>query len=89
MDVIGRLSFFASLYNVHEQPTKGMWLLYATIVVLSIIVYRLGFARKLPMLKNVIIYSLLVLGCTIFNIFRRLFTCRRRIACCSDRINHL
>ncbi len=42
MDVIGRLSFFASLYNVHEQPTKGMWLLYATIVVLSIIVYRLG-----------------------------------------------
>ncbi|AKS37901.1 membrane protein [Anoxybacillus gonensis] len=69
MDVIGRLSFFASLYNVHEQPTKGMWLLYATIVVLSIIVYRLGFARKLPMLKNVIIYSLLVLGCTILTFF--------------------
>ncbi|MED0656585.1 YlaH-like family protein [Anoxybacillus ayderensis] len=69
MDVIGRLSFFASLYNVHEQPTKGMWLLYATIVVLSIIVYRLGFARQLPLLKNVIIYSLLVLGCTILTFF--------------------
>ncbi|MBA2877828.1 YlaH-like family protein [Anoxybacillus ayderensis] len=69
MDVIGRLSFFASLYNVHEQPTKGMWLLYATIVVLSIIVYRLGFARELPLLKNVIIYSLLVLGCTILTFF--------------------
>ncbi|KIQ93260.1 hypothetical protein LH47_02660 [Anoxybacillus thermarum] len=69
MDVIGRLSFFASLYNVHEQPVKGMWLLYATIVVLSIIVYRLGFARELPLLKNVIIYSLLVLGCTILAFF--------------------
>ncbi|ASA96346.1 MULTISPECIES: YlaH-like family protein [Anoxybacillus] len=69
MDVIGRLSFFASLYNVHEQPITGMWLLYATIVVLAIIVYRLGFARKLPMLKNVVIYTLLVLGCTILTFF--------------------
>ncbi|ACJ34241.1 YlaH-like family protein [Anoxybacillus flavithermus] len=69
MDVIGRLSFFASLYNVHEQPITGMWLLYATIVVLSIIVYRLGFARKLPILKNVVIYTLLVLGCTILTFF--------------------
>lgn len=69
MDVIGRLSFFASLYNVHEQPTKGMWLLYVTIVILSIIVYRLGFARELPLLKNVVIYALLVLGCTILTFF--------------------
>ncbi|RWU15830.1 YlaH-like family protein [Anoxybacillus flavithermus] len=69
MDVIGRLSFFASLYNVHEQPITGMWLLYATIVVLAIIVYRLGFARKLPLLKNVVIYTLLVLGCTILTFF--------------------
>ncbi|MGG3955923.1 YlaH-like family protein [Bhargavaea massiliensis] len=69
MDVVGRLSFFASLYNVHEQPITGMWLLYATIVVLAIIVYRLGFARKLPMLKNVVIYTLLVLGCTILTFF--------------------
>lgn len=69
MDVIGRLSFFASLYNVHEQPITGMWLLYATIVVLAIIAYRLGFARKLPLLKNVVIYTLLVLGCTILTFF--------------------
>lgn len=69
MDVIGRLSSFASLYNVHERPITGMWLLYATIVVLAIIVYRLGFARKLPLLKNVVIYTLLVLGCTILTFF--------------------
>ncbi|SFA51526.1 YlaH-like protein [Anoxybacillus pushchinoensis] len=69
MDVIGRLSFFASLYHVHEQPEKGMWLLYGTIVVLAIIVYRLGFARELPLLKNVVIYTLLVLGCTILTFF--------------------
>jgi hypothetical protein len=69
MDVAERLSFFASLYQVNTQPKVGMWLLYFTVLVLSIIVYRLGFAKKLPLLKNVIIYALLALGCTILTFF--------------------
>ncbi|GMB08603.1 YlaH-like protein [Thermolongibacillus altinsuensis] len=69
MDVIERLSFFASLYQVHEQPISGMWFLYITVLILSAIVYRLGFAKKLPLLKNVIIYVLLALGCTILTFF--------------------
>ncbi|AEH48734.1 YlaH-like family protein [Parageobacillus thermoglucosidasius] len=69
MNVIDRLTFFASLYKVHENPERGMWLLYITVFVLSAIVYRLGFARKLPLLKNVIIYVLLALGCTILTFF--------------------
>lgn len=50
-----QLSFFAALYKVDENPEPGMWLLYLTIVVLSVIVYRLGFARKLPALKSAVI----------------------------------
>ncbi|XJZ28360.1 YlaH-like family protein [Bacillota bacterium Lsc_1132] len=59
-----RLSFFAALYKVSEQPKVGMWLLYLTIVVLSVIVYKLGFAKKMPLGKSVIIYFFLVVGCT-------------------------
>ncbi|RAK23215.1 YlaH-like protein [Anoxybacillus vitaminiphilus] len=69
MDIVERLSFFASLYQVNTHPERGMWLLYFTVLVLSVIVYRLGFAKKLPLLKNVIIYVLLALGCTILTFF--------------------
>ncbi|AZU61380.1 YlaH-like family protein [Neobacillus mesonae] len=69
MDVGEHLSFFAALYKVNEQPKVGMWLLYLTIVVLSIIVYKLGFAKKLPLGKNIIIYIILALGCSIFTFF--------------------
>jgi len=60
-----RLSFFAALYKVGENPEMGMWLLYATIVILCIIVYKLGFAKKLPPAKSAVIYLFLALGSTI------------------------
>jgi hypothetical protein len=69
MDVAERLSFFAALYKVDENPETGMWMLYLTIVVLSIIVYKLGFAKELPILKSMIIYLFLILGCTILTFF--------------------
>ncbi|WP_442599352.1 YlaH-like family protein [Neobacillus sp. D3-1R] len=65
MDVSQRLSFFAALFRVDEQPEVGMWLLYITTIVLSIIVYKLGFAKKLPLGKSIIIYFFLIIGCTI------------------------
>lgn len=45
-EVSERLSFFAALYQVDEHPLTGMWLLYGTIVVLSVIVFKLGFAKR-------------------------------------------
>jgi hypothetical protein len=69
MNVAERLSFFASLYKVSEHPKVGMWLLYLTIVALSIIVYKLGFAKKLPLGKSIVIYTFLILGCTIMTFF--------------------
>ncbi|HYK71879.1 MAG TPA: YlaH-like family protein [Pseudoneobacillus sp.] len=65
MDVSQRLSFFAALFRVDEHPETGMWLLYFTTIVLSIIVYKLGFAKKLPIGQSIIIYIFLILGCTV------------------------
>ncbi|UII57263.1 YlaH-like family protein [Cytobacillus spongiae] len=65
MDITDRLSFFAALFKVNENPTLGMWLLYATIIVLCIIVFKLGFAKKLPLVQTVLIYLFLILGCTV------------------------
>jgi hypothetical protein len=69
MHITERLSFFAALYKVTEQPKVGMWLLYLTIVALSIVVYKLGFAKKLPLGKSILIYIFLALGCTIMTFF--------------------
>ncbi|HWO74846.1 MAG TPA: YlaH-like family protein [Bacillus sp. (in: firmicutes)] len=69
VDVAERLTFFAALYKVDENPKEGMWWLYLTIIILSIIVYKLGFAKKLPPLKSFIIYAFLILGCTILTFF--------------------
>ncbi|MCQ6275122.1 YlaH-like family protein [Bacillus sp. V3B] len=63
MDISERLSFFAALYRVDENSDLGMWLLYITILLLSILVFKLGFAQKLPLLKSVIIYLFLIFGC--------------------------
>lgn len=67
--MLEKMSFFAKLYNVDVNPEVGMWLLYGTIIIFSIIVYNLGFARKLSLLKNVVIYTVLILGCTILTFF--------------------
>ncbi|MDP1417822.1 YlaH-like family protein [Peribacillus simplex] len=69
MDIQERLSFFAALYRVDENPEAGMWYLYLTVLGLCILVYQLGFAKKLPLLKNVVIYVVMALGCTLLSFF--------------------
>lgn len=63
-EVSENLSFFAMLFRVDENPQTGMWLLYGTILVLAIIVFKLGFARRLPILKALVIYLFLIFGRT-------------------------
>ena len=70
-DVSERLSFFAALYKVDRNPEAGMWWLYATIFVLSVVVFKLGFAKRLPLLKTAIIYLFSGIGLHCFNFFRR------------------
>lgn len=68
-NITERLTFFASLYEIDQNPTQGMWYLYFTVLILSVIVYKLGFARQLSVLKNVIVYISLAFGCTILTFF--------------------
>ncbi|RXK18862.1 YlaH-like family protein [Macrococcus sp. DPC7161] len=58
-----RLSFLPKLFQVDKHPETGMWFLFIAIFILSAIVYNLGFARKLKLWQNVIIYIMLFIGC--------------------------
>ncbi|WP_349410360.1 YlaH-like family protein [Pseudalkalibacillus sp. SCS-8] len=69
VDINERLQFFARLYQVDQNPQMGMWFLYLTVLFLSILVFKLGFSRKLPIIKAAIVYIFLALGCTILTFF--------------------
>jgi predicted membrane channel-forming protein YqfA (hemolysin III family) len=69
VDVNEHLSFFAALFRVQENSDLGMWMLYLTIVALCIVVFKLGFAQKLPILKSLVVYLFLIMGCTILTFF--------------------
>lgn len=53
----------AFIYRAVRNPEMTFWFLYAVVVLFSATTYRLGFAKKLPLLKNVVIYILLFVGC--------------------------
>lgn len=42
---------------------QGAFVLYLVILVSAIITYKLGFAKKLPLLKSAVVYLVLVIGC--------------------------
>lgn len=54
------LRFF---YLMTNNPTAANWLLWLTITLLAVLVYKLGFAKKLPILKSALIYLFLIGGC--------------------------
>src|SRR5690625_775951 len=45
------------------------WIFYALNFIFSVIAYKLGFARELPLLKSIIVYILLFIGTYITTIF--------------------
>jgi hypothetical protein len=59
------LRFFIELTDVKT----AVWLQYFYIVILSAIVYKLGFAKKLPLLKNIVIFICLLIGCFLMLFF--------------------
>lgn len=64
-----RLTFFGNLYNLDTNPEAGMWYLFITIFVLCIIVYNLGFARKIKWWQNIVIYIVMFLGAIFLTFF--------------------
>lgn len=57
------LRFF---YNLTNSPSLANWLLWITLTGLAILVYKLGFAKKLPLGKSLVIYLFLIIGCLFF-----------------------
>jgi hypothetical protein len=47
----------------------GFWGVYAVILVLSGIIYKTSFAIRLPVLKSVVIYFALAIGCVLLTVF--------------------
>ncbi|MCT1904739.1 YlaH-like family protein [Oceanobacillus sojae] len=45
------------------------WIFYVINLILSAVAYQLGFAKKLPVLKNMIVYVLLMIGTFVVTIF--------------------
>ncbi|HET7616116.1 MAG TPA: YlaH-like family protein [Bacillales bacterium] len=67
-------SDFAQLYGIEgDHPQRAFWFLYLTVLFLSAVVYQLGFARKLPVLKNAVIFLFLMVGCFVMTIFAERF----------------
>ena len=54
--------------NMPSYEVAG-YVVFVIVFILSAIVFKLGFARELPMLKNIIIYTFLFLGCIMLTFF--------------------
>ncbi|MEI3606764.1 YlaH-like family protein [Pseudogracilibacillus sp. SE30717A] len=46
-----------------------LWFFYIVNLILSVIAYKLGFARQLPLLKSIIVYTLLAIGVIVITLF--------------------
>ena len=54
--------------NMPSYDAAG-YVVFILVFILSAIVFKLGFARELPLLKNIIIYTFLFLGCIMLTFF--------------------
>lgn len=61
------------LYDIlveHFGKTQNLfWAFYVLNLIFSIIAYKLGFARELPLVKSIIVYILLTIGVFLITIF--------------------
>lgn len=61
-------------YIVDNYGTENIfWIFYVLNLIFGAIAYKLGFARKLPLLKSIFVYMMLAIGMfiiTIFSIFK-------------------
>ncbi|KKE78100.1 YlaH-like family protein [Oceanobacillus caeni] len=63
-------SFFVFDMVLNQYGVENIfWIFYVLNLILSVIAYKLGFARKLPLLQSVIVYILLLVGVYILTIF--------------------
>ncbi|MGN7386946.1 YlaH-like family protein [Sporosarcina sp. SAFN-015] len=56
------------IYETTSSSVTGI-LLFVVVFILSAIVYKLGFARKIKFWQNIVVYSFLFFGCIILTFF--------------------
>ncbi|WP_253278847.1 YlaH-like family protein [Psychrobacillus sp. FJAT-21963] len=62
--VFGRMSSIARyIYEAMPSYDIAGYVLFLVIFLLSVLVYRLGFAKKLRIGQNIVIYAFLFIGC--------------------------
>lgn len=61
--------FFESIEFIKNINQGLFWTFYILNVIFSITAYKLGFARKLPLLKSIVVYIMLAIGTFILTIF--------------------
>lgn len=65
-EVLEAMSGIARLiYEVVPSYKVAGYVLLALVFLMSAIVYKLGFAKKLPLKQNIIIYTFLFIGCIV------------------------
>lgn len=55
--------------QIENVTTSNFWIFYVLNLIFSIIAYKLGFARELPLKKEILVYIMLALGVFILTIF--------------------
>lgn len=64
--VFGRMSGITRyLYEHLPSYTIAGYVVFILVFALSALVYKLGFAKKLPLLQNIVIYTFLLIGCMV------------------------
>ena len=66
--VFGRMSVISRfIYEMEMMPSKESagYVLFALVFLMSALVFKLGFARKLKPLQNLVIYLFLFIGCLV------------------------
>ena len=65
----GSFSYVLDFVLANYGVDNIFWIMYVINLVLSAIAYKLGFARKLPLGKNIFVYVMLIIGNYITTIF--------------------
>ncbi|WP_313891417.1 YlaH-like family protein [Psychrobacillus sp.] len=64
--VFGKMSSISRyIYEIMPNYDIAGYVLFLTIFLLSVLVYKLGFAKKLRLGQNIVIYTFLLVGCLV------------------------
>lgn|SRR5690625_296228 len=64
-----QFGFLVNLFIEHYGTDNIYWVFFVINFIFSVIAYKLGFARELPLLKSIIVYILLFIGTYITTFF--------------------